>query len=291
MRADLASNWNIQANVLHDRPQEFFKRAVSAESADLFNRHAWGRTSSGENAFYLPNGALRADRPALLVSSTSWTADEDFSVLLDAVAMCDARVEKEKVPHFPNVRLVVTGKGDLLEYYKSKIAALSLVRFTFYTEFLSFQDYARLLGSADLGVSLHFSSSKLDLPMKLVDMFGSELPVAAYDYGCLSELVQSGRNGFTFTSREQLSQILFDTLRKFPSDLSILEKMRLEIKAFKKIKWSETWEEAAMPIFARDSPQPPPQAEKVVSSSKGSPIPKSPKGGSRHRIVSPASKR
>ena len=76
-------------------------------------------------------------------------------------------------------------------------------------------DYPKLLAAADLGICLHYSSSGLDLPMKIIDMFGAMLPVLAINYQTISELVISGVNGQIFNNSEELFQILQVYLQLF----------------------------------------------------------------------------
>ncbi|KAL9716021.1 mannosyltransferase [Leucoagaricus gongylophorus] len=127
--------------------------------------------------------ALRQDRPALLVSSTSWTPDEDFSILLEALSIYELRATTRNCS-LPKILVIVTGKGPLCDTYMQKINELQTywkwVRCV--SLWLEAEDYPVLLGSADLGVCLHSSSSALDLPMKVVDMFGCGLPVCALKF-------------------------------------------------------------------------------------------------------------
>lgn len=51
----------------------------------------------------------------LLVSSTSWTKDEDFSILLDALEMYDKKAEGKFI------RTFITGKGPEKERYLKMI--------------------------------------------------------------------------------------------------------------------------------------------------------------------------
>ncbi|GBE78651.1 Chitobiosyldiphosphodolichol beta-mannosyltransferase [Sparassis crispa] len=173
---------------------------------------------------------LRADRPALLVSSTSWTPDEDFRMLLAALEMYERRArarshEQARERRLPKVLMVVTGKGPLRAKYMRRIekmqrgdAAQEPWRFVrCISMWLEAEDYPRLLGSADLGISLHSSSSALDLPMKIVDMFGCELPVCALGFACLDELVKDGVNGLIFNDAAQLADQLETLLTSYPS--------------------------------------------------------------------------
>lgn len=151
--------------------------------------------------------SLRPDRPAVIISSTSWTEDEDFSILLDALSIYEQRARTAH-GRLPRVLMFVTGKGPLRELYMRKARGMQDREgdpwqwVHIISTWLEPGDYPLLLGkllltstsrhsnaesavdvgSADLGISLHSSSSALDLPMKIVDMFGCGVPVCALDF-------------------------------------------------------------------------------------------------------------
>jgi beta-1,4-mannosyltransferase len=99
------------------------------------------------SSFHLPT--LRTERTALLVSSTSWTADEDFGLLLEALEIYNrvaSAGEGERA--LPRVLVVITGKGPLKEMYMAKVQeaqhAWDFVRCV--STWLDNADYPLLLG-------------------------------------------------------------------------------------------------------------------------------------------------
>ncbi|KAI9512299.1 mannosyltransferase [Russula earlei] len=265
----LVKEWKLQGlkAVLHDRPPSHFHRAaafetheVSKETAGCDHAVIHVPICSSFFAFHLPClkpfclhtahqhpqpltqvtlsalPSLRPDRPAVLVSSTSWTEDEDFSILLDALSIYEKRARAAR-GRLPRVLMFVTGKGPLLETYMRKARGLQdgggegdrWQWVHIISTWLEPNDYPRLLGSADLGISLHSSSSALDLPMKIVDMFGCGVPVCALDFACLSELVIDGVNGVIFQNAAGLADRLENLLEGFPNAPS-LETLRASFK-------------------------------------------------------------
>ncbi|KAJ4767722.1 Chitobiosyldiphosphodolichol beta-mannosyltransferase [Rhynchospora pubera] len=115
---------------------------------------------------------------------------------------------------------------------------------------LSAEDYPLLLGSADLGVSLHTSSSGLDLPMKVVDMFGCGLPVCAASYSCIKELVKVEKNGLLFSSSSELADEFLMLFKGFPEGCDTLKLLTDGALATgSSARWASEWEGNALPLI------------------------------------------
>jgi beta-1,4-mannosyltransferase len=206
MQADLKKGFGIHAEVLYDRPVEF-STPVCGEAAHL-----------------------------IAVCPSGWTADEDMALLLDALELLTNR----------EIEMHLTGDGPLRGRLQARIDGLRAAGSAIHTGFLAEAEYRALVGRCHLGISLHRSSSGLDLAMKVVDLFAAGVPVCALDYGgAVREQVREGETGFLFRTANELAGLL----ERMQRDPSVLAPMRQRIRELWKTSWSEEWRRVAGPFF------------------------------------------
>ncbi|KAL9186186.1 hypothetical protein ACHAXT_005424 [Thalassiosira profunda] len=279
MKDWLAEHFGVRGErvrVLYDKPPLMFRPTSVEEQHELFCRlqlgaHRLNKSSSDreDETGFIERTAftqcirkgdastvqLRSDRPALLVSSTSWTPDEDFSILLEALEDLHQKIDTTYDDgRFPKVMVIVTGKGPQKEHYRPYLEQFNEAHpcINIQTLWLEAGDYPTLLGCATLGISLHTSTSGLDLPMKVLDMFGCQVPVCAIGFDCLGELVEDGVNGRIFENGAELADQLFEMLAGYPGDVATdrLEKYRRNIRGM--TRWKENWEKCARHLIVGD---------------------------------------
>ena len=203
MRDQLISKWSLRGKkiVLHDRPPAHFHRASESEMHELFLRLLSPSNSPSNPAFsnlsspilndwlpsydpppsttfthILPHRSLtssesqpylaqRTDRPALVVSSTSWTPDEDFGVLLAALSGYDkkAKISEGKLP---KVLMIVTGKGPDRAKWLKEVDALQGDKVDEKNQWTHVRLLSMWLEAADypllLGMPVAFTFSRVD---------------------------------------------------------------------------------------------------------------------------------
>lgn len=242
MKADLQGpSYKIRTPIvaMHDRPAAIFQPVASqSDRASYLNDIQEAADETND---------IIVGRVRLLVSSTSWTPDEDFGILLDALV--DYAASPKRLPE--PLLVIITGRGPQKAMYEAKISQLTidgkLKGITIRTAFLSFENYARLLAAADLGICLHMSSSGVDLPMKVVDMFGAGLPVLAYSkYPSFSELVKEGVNGQGFETSTELKSGLIHLL---DAGNGVLAKLKAGAVSEGAHRWDEEWDTVVKPLL------------------------------------------
>lgn len=211
----------IESAVVYDRPSELFtpsraKRTEFAKKLDIDPSDIW------------------------LMTSTSWTPDEEIEMLLRAADKLDSKLTQ-------GLSIIITGKGPMRRWFESEVKSRQFSNITFYFQFFEkYEEYAEFLGCCDIGVSLHVSSSGIDLPMKGLDMIGAGLPLLSVSYQCIDELVDDGVNGLLFRDSDELAEVLTKLI--ITKDVS-LEKLREGSIESSKQKWNDVWESCSAPVF------------------------------------------
>ncbi|KEG15164.1 glycosyltransferase [Trypanosoma grayi] len=204
--------------------------------------------------------AVKSNRSGLfMIAATSWTVDDDYSIVVDALKRIDTRLQQERKKEKNGLHslkplwLLVTGKGASRARFEQSVAAAHLSSLVTVTTiyFQSYTHYAMALGAADVGLCLHHSSSGLDLPMKAVDMLGSGLPVAALRYDALAELLDSKR-GWMFSNAEELEEIFCQNLlpRFEQGDAAdSLGEARFHVLQSRCETWDDKWRSVVLPLL------------------------------------------
>lgn len=168
-------------SMLTQRPLQLFRR-LSVLSSIAFPPTTLRPLHPGSTFFTTPTGHLASPRPALLVSATSWTLDEDFSILLAALStyeraaaslasggeaavppvlrLAETGTRREK--RLPPVVVLITGKGAGKKAFEREVErrerseGWEWVRVR--TAWLEREDYPRLLGASPSSLSFHSSA-------------------------------------------------------------------------------------------------------------------------------------
>lgn len=235
----LSREYRVTATVVYDRPADVFDRPSAADAAALWEKIAKDTQLSG--------------RPPLVVCPTSWTPDEDFDLLLEALERAERQLTKDAgPPATPALAVFLTGRGALRDTFEARVARRSFKAIAIKMLWLEPDDYPKLIGMADLGLCLHQSSSGLDLPMKLADLRGAGVPVAVYDYApVLSEVMTTGREGVTFRDPGDLAQLLMAIASRRIAPDSALAASRAWLAQHPAERWDAQWQAAARPVFFR----------------------------------------
>jgi beta-1,4-mannosyltransferase len=244
MRDWLAREYRVKPVVVYDRPAASFGPPSAAAASAL-----WSKLSADYK--------LGATRPPIVVCPTSWTQDEDFDLLLEALERAERTLRHARTLEAPEVRrdlpllaLFLTGLGPLRATFEQRATRRDFSAIAVKTAWLDPEDYSTFIGMADLGLCLHQSSSGLDLPMKLADLRGAGVPVATYDYSqVLGEVMETGHEGITFRDPGDLANLLVSVATRAIAPDGPLAKSRAWLQQHPPQRWDEQWESTARPVL------------------------------------------
>jgi beta-1,4-mannosyltransferase len=236
----LQREWNVRATIVYDRPTTFFVKPSLEAADDLWQRLA-------------RDLQLGPRRIPLVVAPTSWTPDEDFDLLLEALERAERTLTAKRGKSdgsAPDLAVLLTGRGEMKPTFEHRLRRRDFSRIAVRTVWLEPADYPTLVGMADAGLCLHQSSSGLDLPMKVADFRGAGVPVCAFDYSpVLGEVLTSGREGITFHEPGQLAAVLLALATADLSATPAFAASRSWLSANSAERWQEQWDRTAKDVL------------------------------------------
>ena len=238
----LAREYRVKPVVVYDRPAASFAPPSPAAATAL-----WSKLSAEYQ--------LGGTRPPIVVCPTSWTPDEDFDLLLEALERAERTLTRSAEAlgvkaDVPVLTVFLTGRGPMRATFEQRASRRNFKAIAVKTAWLEPGDYPTFVGMADLGLCLHQSSSGLDLPMKLADLRGAGVPVATYDYSqVLGEVMETGHEGVTFRDPGDLAALFVAVATRSHAPDGPLAKSRAWLAQNPPERWDQQWQKTAQHLL------------------------------------------
>lgn len=208
MSQELETTWGLtNVVVLYDKPNKtLFKPITLMEKHYFLEQFVEFKTDRQETFFTRLQGddvVEKENRPLLLLSSSSFTIDDDYETLLNALKQYEERNNAKKIV------LVMSGHGPEKEYWQKKFEQTHFDHINVLFKWFEPAKYPLMVACADYGICMHKSTSGVDLPIKILDLQSCKIPVIAYAYSpTIKELVIENKNGYLFNTSSELADIL-----------------------------------------------------------------------------------
>jgi len=236
LAAHLRSAWGLgDIHVLRDRPGDHFGGAAGRDA---------------QRSGILAMAHLPADaQPAIVISPTSWTRDEALDLVMPAADALED-LWRDRGPA-DGLVIVISGRGAGRAAFEQRLATRTARRVRIVTTWVSGDDYPALIAAADAGLSLHRSTSGLDLPMKICDLFGAAVPVCALDYGAtVRELIRPDRDSVVFTDAHGLAACLDALFETWPAPSAVWNRLQEgAAEAASGPRWVQGWQTEARAVI------------------------------------------
>lgn len=206
--------------------------AVSATMAAWLRVDAAVLRDVAPARFHVPSRRSLEAAP-LVAAPSSFSIDDAFDILAEALRICDSRLHSSE-----RLAIALTGYGERREDVLESLERLQLQHITVSSPWLDEADYIALLASADAGLSLHHSSSGLDIPIKIAEMLACGARVLAFDYGGALREVGAPLTGFR--SAEELAHALLSLVRDARGSGDV---------APRGSTWNEEWAPVVLPLL------------------------------------------
>lgn len=227
---------------VYDRPSEIFRPLDSQDTL---------KEILDSNKYLFEDLAYNQLNDRILITSTSFTADEDFGLLIEALTLLDKKLSERKAEN--RILMFVTGKGPLQSEFLNSVNSKIWKNVIIKNVWLPINTYPNILRISDLGISLHYSSSGLDLPMKIVDLFGSGIPVLSLSYPVISELVKNNVNGLLMENNVDPNEMADKIYNILFTDTQLFVKLKEGALLESQKHWDDEWDAKLSEIFSLDN--------------------------------------